>query len=177
MTKRKIIESEISRILRGANTTAEIAAEIARRHKARAPIPNKPSLRQIEAELRKRTPGAFASGSLATAALPSTIRIGAFDWKIDLWDANQAAGQQRWGEASTTEMRISVLGDMPSPRRALDVFMHEVSHAILTTFHVDSENVSIESVCCAFGSGLTMLFRDNPWLPGWLEACAHGDDQ
>lgn len=106
-------------------------------------------------------------GLAAVEALPATMRIGAFTFVIEKWTATRAAGNGRYGECSTVELRISIQRDMAGPEKAVDTFFHEVGHAIFWANGMSEEDKE-ERTVGAFGSAWVQLYRDNPWLLGWI---------
>ncbi len=102
--------------------------------------------------------------------LPVNIRVGAWDFSIEKWHANRAAGARRWGECSCTEMRISIQQDMPNRAQAMHTFLHEVSHAVWWAFGVEDEDKEERTVNLS-SCGWVCVYRDNPWLLDWLKEC------
>lgn len=108
-----------------------------------------------------------AAGRAAIEAMPATVRVGGFDFKLEKWTHHQAAGASRYGEFSSIEQTIRLQLDMPSQFKAVDTLLHELSHAIYWVYGIHDEDKE-ERVVGVFGSGLMALHRDNPWLAGWI---------
>lgn len=102
--------------------------------------------------------------------LPSSIRVGVYDFTLEKWSANRAAGAQRWGEFSTCEMRISIQIDMPTRIKAADTLLHEVGHAVYWAFGVVDDDKE-ERIVNLASTGWLCVYRDNPWLLDWLKEC------
>lgn len=100
-------------------------------------------------------------------ALPATIRIGGYDFRIEKWTHHKASAAQRWGEFSSIEQRISIQSDMPSPEKAVDTFLHEIGHAMFLVYGIADEDKE-ERIISALGTAWMALHRDNPWLAKWL---------
>ncbi len=100
--------------------------------------------------------------------LPAVVRVGLYDFAIEKWHADRAAGARRWGECSCAEMRISIQLDMPTRLKAADTFMHEVQHAVFWSFGVQDEDKE-ERTIVLMATGLMTVYRDNPWLLDWLK--------
>ena len=100
--------------------------------------------------------------------LPPSIRVGAYDFEIEQWHANKAAGARRWGECSCTEMRISIQQDMPCRVQTVHTLVHEINHAVWWAFGVEDEDKEERTVNLS-ANGWTCVYRDNPWLLDWLK--------
>ena len=51
------------------------------------------------------------------------------------------------------------------PTELVSTILHEISHALSWVFTMhQQESVTEEKWCDVMGNGLTMVFRDNPWL-------------
>lgn len=107
-------------------------------------------------------------GREAVAALPATIRIGLFDFTIDKWPPQKVLSERKWGACSVAEFRISIQRDMPSAAKAVDTFLHEITHAIYWASDLGDEEKE-EHVVGHISTGLAMAFRDNPWLGSWID--------
>lgn len=114
-----------------------------------------------------------AAGREAIEALPATIRVAGFDFKLEKWTHHQAAGASRYGEFSSIEQTIRVQLDMPSPFKAVDTVLHEISHAIFWVYGVHDEDKE-ERIVSVLGTAWMTLHRDNPWLIKWLDRVLHG---
>jgi hypothetical protein len=101
--------------------------------------------------------------------LPGSVRVGPFEFSITLWDQHQATGAQRYGECSSVEQALRFQGDMPTRWKAVDTFFHEVSHAIYWAYGVHDDDKE-ERIVGALGTALAALYRDNPWLTGWIDS-------
>jgi hypothetical protein len=99
------------------------------------------------------------------AALPATVRIGPHDYAIARFDGFGDGGS-RYGSIDflASVLRLS---DHASPTNLADTFFHEVVHGIWRNAALEKESTE-EVVAGAFGAGLVGLFRDNPWLAGWI---------
>lgn len=101
--------------------------------------------------------------------LPKNIRVGAFDVAIDKWDASQSASSQRYGEFSSIEQRVSIQLDMSTRHKAVDTFLHEITHAIFWAYGIEDEDKE-ERITGVLSTGWTAFYRDNPWLLDWIKS-------
>jgi hypothetical protein len=108
-----------------------------------------------------------ALGAAAMDALPETVRVGAFTFAIDKWTSHKAAGNSRYGECSSIEQKIGVQRDMATPEKAVDTFLHEVGHAIYWAYGFEAGDKE-ERIVSGFASAWVQVYRDNPWLLGWI---------
>lgn len=102
--------------------------------------------------------------------LPSSIRVGPYPFAIktaSLEQMTDASGESHWGECDTATYLITIMDEYPSPARAVDTVLHEISHAIYHVFCLDDDEKE-ERVVTAMGRGLTLVFLDNPALVAWI---------
>jgi hypothetical protein len=112
----------------------------------------------------------FGSGDEAVEALPTMIRVNAFDFKIEKWKPAVAERAHRYAECSTVDQIIRIRTDLSSPEKAADTLLHELSHAIWWAHGVDdadAEERTVNLTCTAW----TAIYRNNPWLLEWLARC------
>jgi len=109
------------------------------------------------------------SGQKCVEALSDRIRVHGFDFTIEKWDAHAAVGAGRWGEFSPGEQLIRVRLDMPTPHKAVDTVLHEISHAIYWAYGVDDADEE-ERIVETFGSAWMQIYRDNIWLLKWIQS-------
>jgi hypothetical protein len=107
------------------------------------------------------------TGPDAIDLLPDSIRIGAFDFAIVRWTHHEATDNQRWGEFSSIMQRICIQRDMPTVFKAVDTFLHEVTHGLFWTAGLKDDDKE-ERIVTALGAGWMQIHRDNPWLALWL---------
>ena len=110
---------------------------------------------------------AFKTGRQAIEALPGSLRVGPFDFRIDKLSAQRAMGKDCFGEFSSCEGHLALQLDMPSAVKAADTMLHEAGHAIYATYAL-TEDDKEERIVAAFATGWAQVFRDNPWLLEWL---------
>jgi hypothetical protein len=104
---------------------------------------------------------------------PTSIKIGALDYAIEWQDGNWMAASERFGECSFTQQVIRINGTMPAHRVAT-TFLHEVTHAVLAHFGVHDEKQDDEDIATMIGTGLTMVWRDNPDVLKWWSSLICG---
>lgn len=109
----------------------------------------------------------FKTGREAIEALPETLRVGPFDFRIEKLSAQRAMGKDCFGEFSSCEAYVALQLDMPSAVKAADTMLHEAGHAIYSTYAL-AEDDKEERIVAAFATGWAQVFRDNTWLLGWL---------
>jgi hypothetical protein len=111
---------------------------------------------------------AFKTGREAIEALPCSLRVGPFDFRIDKLSPQRAMGKDCFGEFSSCEGHLALQLDMPSAVKAAETLMHEGGHAIYSVFALNEDDKE-ERIVAAFATGWTQVVRDNPWLPEWLK--------
>lgn len=104
------------------------------------------------------TPAAFVR------SLPSSIRIGPHDISIVVRKLDDCEGTFT-SSTSSIELR-----DEPSSKTvAVDTLLHEVNHALFWTCALPQTGNDEEPIAGALATGWTQVYRDNPWLLGWIK--------
>lgn len=101
--------------------------------------------------------------------LPPTVRIGLHEFRITKLSAQKAASDRRYGSCSTTEQEITLQEWFPTRYKAVETFLHELSHAIYWVQGVDDGDKE-ERTVNLFATGWAAFHRDNPWFLDWLRA-------
>lgn len=97
--------------------------------------------------------------------LPRTIRVGPFDIRIEPVD--DLGGS--WGTYEGAKLLLQVERGVQCRFRALDTVIHEINHAIWTTYGL-GENEPEERAATVLATGWTQVYRDNPLLLAWIAA-------
>lgn len=108
------------------------------------------------------------TGQKAIESLPDHVRVGGFDFAIVKWGAHAATAAQRWGECSTIEQMIRVQLNMPTPFKAVDTVLHEITHALYWVYGIHDDDKE-ERIVGAMASAWMQIYRDNPWLLDWIK--------
>lgn len=103
-----------------------------------------------------------------TERLPKRVRIGPFDFKIVLWSPAESHNDGNYGCFSSQLATIHMCAIFPTPQKAVDTFLHECLHAIYWAYDIHPTDDQEREVSM-YATGLTALFRDNPWLAPWIE--------
>jgi len=106
-------------------------------------------------------------------ALPATVRIGPHDYAIRTWDPLQAESHKRFAEIDHLCLVISLSELHASPTQFLDSLLHEMLHGVWRHGDLDKESPE-ERAVGVLSTGLVGLFRDNPWLTGWIASAVKG---
>lgn len=110
------------------------------------------------------------TGEQALIKLPTTIRVGPFDYALLRWTAIEASAAGRWGECSHRECAIRLSVTVPTAIQMADCLIHEVGHAIWFSWNIEEKDET-ERVVTRMATGWISVYRDNPWLLGWLSEC------
>ena len=96
--------------------------------------------------------------------LPESVRIGPHEYRIDRQSVHNGEGMLGTLDYKENVIRIK---PHPTPTTLADTLLHECVHAMWwhAGFAGSGEK---EPVAQMLGVGLTALFRDNPWLAGWI---------
>ncbi len=103
-------------------------------------------------------------------ALPQSVRIGPFDWKVENWPSQHACSANRLGECDFILTTIRIRTDMPAARIA-ETLVHESLHAVWYVSGCRFAAGDEEKIVSVMAMHWISVLRDNPWLPGWIAAC------
>lgn len=102
------------------------------------------------------------------AALPTAIKIGAYD--VEIRKANDhLAASEAWGQWDSLDFIIYVRHNYPNNSLAVSSVLHEITHAGFTVFGYPKENLTEEQVCLVNDMLWVAVFKDNPWLLNWIK--------
>jgi len=97
-----------------------------------------------------------------SAPLPKAIRVGAFDFAVEVLKPMTAGALRRFGEFSAMENCIRV--DPNADRiKVLDTLLHEINHAVFWAYNIDDKDDE-ERTVGHMASAWTQIYRDNPDL-------------
>jgi hypothetical protein len=100
-------------------------------------------------------------------AIPTQVKVGMYDYSVDETpDLTAPDGTGLWGEAQYVSQTIKLDSALQStPLRRLNVFMHELTHAMLYEAGIH-EYFNDETAVSAFSNMLTQVFVENGWRFG-----------
>ena len=101
-------------------------------------------------------------------SLPQYVKIGPYQFRLEMWTAQQAMGARRYGECSTVEQRISIQRDHVCPVRLLDTVLHEINHALFWLCNLGDDDKE-EHIVGHLATAQVQLFADNPWLHTFIQ--------
>lgn len=107
------------------------------------------------------------TGAEAVARLPSSIRIGPYDYALERLSDSEADRHMRWGDCWPGRYVIRIAPLIPTAAKAVNTLVHEALHAIFDAMNIEDGDKE-ERLVTAIGNGLSMLYRDNPWLMAWI---------
>ena len=107
------------------------------------------------------------TGRGAVAALPASIRVGAFDIAIVKWPGRAALEVNAFGDFSRYEQRIRISDDIATVFKEVDTFIHELGHAIFWAYGIEDEDKE-ERIVSIQTTAWTQIYRDNPWFMTWV---------
>jgi hypothetical protein len=99
--------------------------------------------------------------------LPTSVRVGPFDFEVKPWPAADAAQRDAYGEIDRTALVIRVRTDLPRQRIA-ETLLHEIYHAIWMVGAIDSLVPGEENIVGKLTTCTVQLVRDNPALMAWF---------
>lgn len=98
--------------------------------------------------------------------MPTSVRVGSYDFIIVQWRHVAAIASERLGEFSSTELVIRVDFRYPPPV-CVGVLLHELHHAIYWAYGL-TDSDGEERMCVALGNAWLQIWRDNPELLSWI---------
>lgn len=114
---------------------------------------------------------------------PDELRIGAFDWQVEIVDKGTLADQKGtddetdvFGITEKAILRIRLEDDW-SEQQTVDTCIHELQHAMWYAMGLD-DRVEEETAVTALSHAWVMVLRDNPDLAVWFvnHLCGGVDD-
>lgn len=106
-------------------------------------------------------------GREAVSALPESIKIGPYFFRIVRLTVSKASASAVYGQCSTQEMEIRIQESFTSSYKAVSTLIHEALHALHWIMDIEEKD-NEEHRCTVLATGLTMLFTDNKWLASWV---------
>jgi hypothetical protein len=104
-------------------------------------------------------------------ALPRTIKIGPYDWKLAVMEGKEG---DLCGQADFEPHLVRLWPEnLTSPSHVVGIFLHEALHVIFDVQNLTkmkrNKDEREEAIVGGFESGLISLFRDNPKLLSWMK--------
>lgn len=100
--------------------------------------------------------------------LPTSIRVGYLDYRLEEWSDNEAVAAGKDGEADKHNRLIRVRTGLIPAEKAM-VVLHEVFHAVWDMGDL-SEGCTEEKIVTIFGNQMTQVWRDNPAFVAFMSA-------
>lgn len=106
--------------------------------------------------------------------LPSTVKIGAYDWTVvTLEDAGDNCGQ---ADFETRQLRLWPK-NLTDADHVVGIFLHECLHVIFDNHGLErmkrGRDDREEQIVLGFEAGLIALYRDNKKLLTWMRKWLH----
>ena len=98
--------------------------------------------------------------------LPPSVRVAAFDIKIEPWSGHDSDDQGKFGLFSARQQTVWVDSTL-KPQKLLDTVLHELGHAIYWAYGIDDEDKE-ERIVGTFATAWAQILRDNPCYHEWL---------
>lgn len=100
--------------------------------------------------------------------LPSTIRVGYRDYRVEEWYALAATAAERYAECDRVALVIRVREDLP-PQIKAECLIHEALHAAYDMAGLESGDPE-ERTVSLLANQLSQVVRDNPALVAYLQS-------
>lgn len=99
--------------------------------------------------------------------VPTTIRVGWADYRVEQWPTADAVGARMYGQACHASKVIRI-DERLDAHQAAETMIHEVLHTVYTLWAIDDKDDE-ERTVSALSHGVTQVWRDNPKLVAWIE--------
>lgn len=103
---------------------------------------------------------------MAKLNLPTSVKVGAWNYQIELWDTNEAIGQAASAECSTMA-KIIHIRESDTRKRAAQNLLHEILHAVYYEWNMSAGDAQ-ERVVSTMADGLAAVWHDNPGVMRWI---------
>ena len=100
--------------------------------------------------------------------VPTSIKIGYRDYKLEEWKQTVATANEAQGQFFQKEGIIGYVADEKGVSHA-NTILHEVLHAIIYQWNIDLEEKEEEKLVNGIANGLTTVFVDNSELMDYLK--------
>ena len=100
--------------------------------------------------------------------LPSNIKIGYRDYKLEEWKQTVATANEAHGQFFSKEGIIGYTTDEKGVSHA-NTILHEILHAIIYQWNLDLGEKAEEHLVNGLTNGLTTVLVDNPQLIDYLK--------
>ena len=99
-------------------------------------------------------------------SLPTHVKVGVFDYRIESWNSKDANSSRRYGETDNDQKKIRI-DESYSGRQTATTLLHEIQHAIWSLWTIESK-YNEEDTIVRMTHGLATVWRDNPDLMQWI---------
>lgn len=102
---------------------------------------------------------------------PGTVKVGYVDYEVSAWDSKEAHIANRYGETDRLKRKIRIDTEH-SPHQIGETLLHEILHCIFEMWdlpHMSRDEE--EKIVRRLSNGLATVWRDNPDVFAWIDAC------
>jgi hypothetical protein len=99
-------------------------------------------------------------------SIPTSIRVGYRDYRVEMWSAITATSSERYAECDRVALVIRVREDLPEQFKA-ECVLHETLHAAYDMAGLESGDPE-ERTVSLLSNQLAAIWRDNPDLVAYL---------
>lgn len=100
--------------------------------------------------------------------LPNSVRVGAFDFRIEDWSPTAAHAERKFGDFCSLQCLIRVDSSV-NPMKVLDTLIHEINHAIYWAYCLEAQD-NEERTVGTMSTAWVQVYRDNPDLIRFIES-------
>jgi hypothetical protein len=103
--------------------------------------------------------------------LPSRVRVGPFDYRVEEWPSSAASAREMLGECDRVNLVIRIRTDIPRQQVA-ETFLHEILHAIWVVGSMYQAGDDEEKLVTKLSINIFQVMRDNPDVMDFITARA-----
>ncbi len=99
-------------------------------------------------------------------SLPKRVKVGAWDYTIEIWEAKQANSERKFG-ASYGDCKKILIDTSYGPQQAASTLLHEIFHCVYHRWKIE-KGFDEEQTIDRLMEGLAAVWRDNPAVMAWI---------
>ncbi len=100
--------------------------------------------------------------------LPTSVKVGAWEYAIEAWSTRDAGRDDRWATTDHSEHRIRIDTGWGEKRTAASL-LHEILHCVWRQWGIDEKDDQ-ERTVLAMEHGLAAVWHDSPEVMRWVGA-------
>lgn len=100
--------------------------------------------------------------------LPPSVKVGTQTYTLEVVDNSVMNDIGIYGDCNCDMRRIRIADTMPEANHAVEVVLHEITHACYRSYHIEAERGE-EYTVTNIAAALAGVLVDNPDLRKWID--------